>query len=319
MVFVHSTTPLSNAEIFTRLTNLRQHAFAPYSNYLVSCLVEIKIAENSYFYIGGVNVENDEHNRLSLHSEQNALASAITLLGEDTKFSKMWVMAAPANAEPDGNQEAGKACGHCRQIMMSLAKKDAEIYTVTLDGRFSEPDSFERKFLPDSFCERDLNLSAQPSHPVNLETWELLSKAKNLNETQIASILKKLSPHIINPKFQTSGITACLLKCSNGNYAAGVLVQDIAFLTTDAIFGAIGNAVTQFGYQDLKFDEIHLATSSLNPAELSSTEIEALSHGYASDKTIVNFYTPEGQHASFTLMECKNARNEKLNKLLTKG
>ena len=150
-LFIRSQKPLSQHEIFTNLKELRSHARAPYSNYLVASIVEIKISDNSFFYVSGVNVENDEHNRLSIHSEQNAISNAVTLLGKNTKFTKIWVMAAAGDAVPEEKQKAAKPCGHCRQIMVSLAQRGAEIYVVSLNGESSSPDSFEKQFLPGTF------------------------------------------------------------------------------------------------------------------------------------------------------------------------
>lgn len=319
-LFIRSNTPLSQTEIFENLKELRSHAVAPYSNYHVASIVEIKLQENLFYYTSGVNIENDAHNRLSMHSEQNAIASAITLLGENTKFSKIWIMAAPANASSVDAQNAGKSCGHCRQIMMSLAVFGAEIYAVTLDGKFLLPDSFEKQFLPDGFSERDLNLSSSNStikifNSQKFQAWDIINETQNLTNHEIARYLKILSPHIISKNFQTSAITACIIKCNNSRYAAGVLMQDIAFLTTDAIFAAIGNAVTQFGNKNLCFDEIYLASDNLHPAQFTFAEIEVLSRHYVHQKTVVHFYTSTKQ-ASYTFLECKQACNEKIDQQL---
>lgn len=163
--FYRVTKPLTKDEIFNKLKELRDYSVTPFSDYHVAAIVEVKINDNLYFYTSGVNIEIDEHNRLSMHGEQTAVANALTLLGGDTKFSKLWIMAAPADAAPDEKQKAGKSCGHCRQILMSLAAPNAEIYVVTLDGRFSEPDSFEKQFLPDGFSERDLDLTTPSPKP----------------------------------------------------------------------------------------------------------------------------------------------------------
>jgi cytidine deaminase len=321
-LFLHSTHPISQSEIFNTLKELRNHAVAPYSDYHVAAIAEIKINKNSYFYTSGVNIENDEHNRLSMHSEQTAIANAITLLGGDTKFSKIWIMAAPANSTQEEKQKAAKSCGHCRQIMMSLAARGAEIYVVTLDGRFAPPDNFEKQFLPDGFSEQDLNLPPANSNSrttffnsFKLQAWEIINRSTNLTHAEIEKYLKILSPHIISNKFQTSPITACIVKCNNARYAAGVLMQDIAFLSTDAIFAAIGNAITQFSNKHLRFEEIHLASNQLHPAQLTLTEIEALSR-YAHEQTVVHFHIIGKQHASYTLIQCKQARNEAVDQLL---
>lgn len=319
-----TNAPLSQPDIYKLLKKLRLHAASKYSNYSVASIAEIKKSNDLYFYSSGVNVENDEHNRLTIHAEQNAIATAVTLLGSTTTFSNLWIMAAPVNATPnDTSNIAGKSCGHCRQILVSLAERDAEIYTVTLDGRFGSPDSFERNFLPDCFSENNLNLSSEGLSKNSMDesskiaAWDIVQDAKKLNIDEIANYLKLLSPHIISDAFKTSSITACILKCNKGGYAAGALVQDIAFLTTDAIFSALGNAVTQFGQENLRFDEIHLLSSSLEPNQLSLAEIETLSFRYTHRNTQVYFHTQDGQYSCFTLLECMNARTHKVEQLLS--
>jgi cytidine deaminase len=331
-LLIRSSKPLSQSEIFENLKKLRAHSVTPLSHYNVSALVEIKLGENDYGYVGGVNIEHGQHNRLSPHSEQSAIMNAISLFGGNTKFSKIWIMAAPEDALPDPTQKAGKSCGHCRQLMISLAKPRAEIYTVTLDGRFlSPPDTFEKNFLPDPFSERDLEFPsadadshslADPSffNSPKLQAWKIIHESNELTPDQIAKYLRLLSPHIINKKFQTSPITACIAQCHDGDrdyYAIGVLVQDIAFLTTDTIFSVICNATVQASNQkNLRFNQIHLASSTLDPAQLTFTEIETLAHRYAHNKTLVHFYTPDGQHASYTFKECKHASEVKVDKML---
>ena len=324
-LFTLSDQPLSQSSIFQMLTEVREHSFCPFTNYKVGAVLEVQLSDNLYFYTYGLNVEDNSHNRLSLHSEQNALARMISLLGGDAKFSSLWVMAAPADAVPDPTQQPSKSCGHCRQIMISLAQSMEEIYAVTLDGRFSSPpDNFEEgEFLPDAFSEKNvnpdslkLNSNAALVHiHSKLELWKTFAEPRNLTEDQLQKCLKKLSPHIIDADYQTSPITACIVKSNNGYYTPGVLVQDIAFLTTDTIFAAIGGAVTRFGAENLVFDEIHLASSELNPEQLTSAEIEALTLGhYAHDQTKVHFYTAD-QHACYTFEQCRRARSEMLNRI----
>lgn len=92
---IRSTTPLSQSDIIRQLQNLREHSLIDSSHYAVSAIIEIKLDDNTYAYVSGVNIENHEHNRLSMHAEQNALATAQTLLGGNIRFSKVWVMGAP--------------------------------------------------------------------------------------------------------------------------------------------------------------------------------------------------------------------------------
>lgn len=313
-LFTLSVEPLPQTVIFAMLKKVRLNAYTPLSHYQVATVVEVKRNENLYFYISGVNIENDEHNRLSMHSEQNALVNTLTLLGGNTQFSNLWVMAAAADAVPDATQKPAKPCGHCRQIMLSLAQPNARIYAVTLADQFSF-DSFEQQFLPEAFSEKDLNVPVKNStlavsgvDAAQLQMVEILNDSGELPTDTIRRYLQTLSPHIINKEFQTSPITACIVKCHNGRYAMGVLVQDIAFLTTDAVFAVIGNAITQFGSKDLRFDEMHFATNTVHPAQLTFAEIETLSHRYVREDTILHFYTAQ-EHASYTFKECLQARH----------
>lgn len=321
-LFTLSEKPLSQDTIFKMLTDVRNNALAPFSNYKVGAVVEVSLSENLYFYTSGVNVEDHSHNRLSLHGEQNALANAITLLGGHTEFSSLWVMAAAVDAVPDPNQIAGKSCGHCRQIMVSLAQPGAQIYAVTLDGRFtSPPDNFEAgQFLPDPFSEKDLNPQSPNSNlhtsSINfhreLQAWEVFNQSNKLSADKIKEYLQRLSPHIINQNFQTSPITACIARCNNGYYAPGVLMQDVAFLTTDAIYAVIGNAVRRFGGENLRFDEMHIISNDSQPGQFTSAEIESLTFGgYTHDQTMVHFYTPD-QHTVYSFEQCRHARSKLL-------
>lgn len=314
--FVRSLVPLIQDEIFKTLSEIRRHSWSPSTNFQVATLVEVK-KDNFFYYIAGVNIENEEHHRLSMHSEQDALANAMTLLGGDTKFSQMWIMAAPGNATPDQELKVGKACGHCRQIMINFAEPNAKIFMVGLDGTLGEPDSFENNFLPDAFSEKSLNLAPmnksgfpQFFNTTKLKPWDILNES-SLDIIQTRSYLQVLTPHIITHNLQTSPITACIIKCNNGRYVAGVLKQDIAFLTTDAIYAAIGMAITQFGNndKDLRFDEIHCFSTATHATQLSFSEIETLSHHYAHNETRVHFYTIDNQFAEYSFLECINGRS----------
>lgn len=308
-LFIHSHEPLTSANIVQQLHLLRAHASAPLSDYHVAAIAEVDWPEEGFFYTFGVNVEIAHHNRLGIHGEQNAIVSALTTFGSKTKFTKVWIMAAPANASSDAPPKPGKSCGHCRQIMVSLAAPNAEIYAVALNGQFLAPDSFENGFLPDAFSEHDVPteiIANQRSRMTKqkLAILERVNAIQPFTENEIVMWLKSLTPHIISPNFQTSPITACILQCNYQGYAAGVLVQDVAFLTTDAVFAAIGNAITRFGNSDLEFTAIYLTSANTSPAQFSATEIQVL-NSYINDTTAVSIYTPNGESASYRFSECR--------------
>ena len=117
------------------------------------------------------------------------------------------------------------------------------------------------------------------------------------------SIHKKfhvLEPLILDEKFMTSAVTACLLKLSNGHYAPGVLVQDIAFLTLDAVYSAIAVAITEHG-QNIEIVEVHVYGEKIaTTLELSGQE-QVLLHRYMKPGTFVYQYNKDGlvAHHSF--------------------
>jgi hypothetical protein len=135
----------------------------------------------------------------------------------------------------------------------------------------------------------------------------------------LQKILFALSPHIVSERFMTSPVTACILKCRDKGFAAGVLMQDIAFLSTDAIFSALGNAITRFGHLNLHIDEIYLAATGLEPTVFSYAEIELLNRYVASADTPVYLYSRDGEKSNYSFMECKNAANMRMNNTLYNG
>jgi hypothetical protein len=213
------------------------------------------------------------------------------------------------------NHSAGKSCGHCRQIMMSLAEAHAIIQTVTLSGEFLPADNFESGFLPDAFSEREVFEQGRLSISNKISSLHVpydllkLPVKHDPHDGALQKILLALSPHIISKKFVTSPVTACILKCRDKGFAAGVLMQDIAFLSTDAIFAAIGNAITRFGHPNLHIDEMHLASLRLEPAVFSYAEIELLSRYVRNTSTTVYLYSRDGEKSNYSFMACKNAAN----------
>ncbi|MCC2667248.1 MAG: hypothetical protein K0S63_1164, partial [Gammaproteobacteria bacterium] len=281
-LFVRSKEPLSQDEIFTTLLELRHHAVVPLSNYRVSTLVHYQ-KWGLNIYVPGFNKE-EEHlpNRFSSHGEQSAIGYGSVVMG-DEKIHAVYIMAAPGDAVPDPNQKPGKSCGHCRQIMLSLAEKGVKIYVVALDGRFFPPDSFygvEKPFLPDPFNQQDLDLQADfdsnpdsDIDPSRLQAWHILTEARNLPDEIIKEYLLTLKPHWVDKRFKTSPLEACVAECDDG-YAAGVLLQDVAFLTTETSFVTVNNAIIQYGQENLSFNKIYIVSDTLDPAKLFTFDIE---------------------------------------------
>lgn len=214
-------------------------------------------------------------------------------------------------------------CGHCRQLLISCAANDAEIHPVTVNGKIGSPLKLN-DLLPHAFSERDLEISGDKTK--NQETsarsnnspalfnipkipiTTMLTESSNLDSSEILKYLRCISPHIIDEKFKTSSIRTCIIKLDNPTcYIPGTLVQDIAFLTTDAIFTAMGHAITRFGADKLNIAEIYFYGDSLQPSQLCGSEIQHLGRFVKRDIP-VHFYATTGERKSYTFSECLQAK-----------
>lgn len=328
-----SPTTISDDNITEMLQQLRKNALIDSSHFAVAAIVEIRLKNGSYAYVSGVNAENEEHNKLGLHGEQNAIAAAQTFFGGKVKFSEAWVMGAPDTIHKGSDHflanNAVKPCGHCRQILLSMSTDKADVYSVSVNGKVFAPDTLA-ELLPKAFSERDLGTQAEteteeqasksnPSmlYSSNLQYFptELLLQTTHLNDKVIQSYLRSIKPHIINEQHKTSPIDTCILKIKSGNsihYVPGALIQDAAFQTTDTIFTAMGMAVTQFG-KNFELEEVYLHSKSLSPTQLSSAETEYLVRFTNKDIPIKAFkINGNGENASFTLDDVITAKSSRL-------
>ncbi|MGE3920689.1 MAG: cytidine deaminase, partial [Gammaproteobacteria bacterium] len=279
------------------------------SHFAVAALVEVQLDENAYVYVGGVNVENREHNRLGLHAEQNAIAAALTLFGEPCLFTNIWIMGAPDNVETNSDSPLANnfvmPCGHCRQILMSFLSADANVFSITLNGEISEPFQLDY-LLPKAFSERDLGdlTNSYQAKQNTIDFSALLSDPSHKDQEKIFQYLNSIQSHIIHVDFKTSGTTACLIKLNSGYYIPGALIQDIAFLTTDAVFASIGLAITSFG-KDIQIEAIYLLG---NPSELTSSEIQLI-YRLSNPDIFVHLFSKDGVCKVLKLSEYINNLN----------
>ncbi len=315
-VLIKSSTALSQNEIIKWLLDLRTHPSIDQSGFAVTAVAESKVGEQ-YLYAAGVNVENSEHNRLGMHGEQTALMILQAYTAGVGKFSRIWIMAASKSTivgsdDPKANIFV-TPCGHCRQILHALSTDGSEIYAVSCNGVVSKAYK-PTDLLSEAFSEKNLSLSsdltsskvALPCKTIPSFDQSFLGDPKRDLSDVIFDNFQLLLPHIIDTAFQTSPISAVMLKLPKNIYVPGVLVQDIAFLTTDAIFAAFAHAVTQFGAENLEIKEIHLYSVKeykKDQALLTGSEINLLRR-YSANHTPVYFYGKHGFQYQRTLKDC---------------
>lgn len=104
-----------------RLVKLLDNAYAPYSNFHVSCLVEMKDGK----LIPGVNVENASYGA-SICAERNAITTAIALGYKKGDFKNIFIMVS--------GEKLSMPCFMCRQVIVELFDKDGEIILVGKNG-----------------------------------------------------------------------------------------------------------------------------------------------------------------------------------------
>lgn len=312
-IFSHYVEALSQEKIVQQLRELRQNALIDSSHFAVAAIIEIKDEHGHFAYVCGVNVENSEHNRLSLHAEQNAIAAAQSLFGDNFTVSRAWIMGAPddvivGSQHPLANNFI-KPCGHCRQILLGFSTPETHIYSVAVNGRIEEPKRLDT-LLPDAFETNDLHHDAHSCKKnmgrLNTNIPNLPSLGQELNSGQIRAAFRSMMPRMVDTRFSTSDTQACIIKVIDKKgfcqYVQGALVQDIAFLTTDAIFSGIGLAVTRLGGQ-FAIKEIHLYGQNKPPFRLSGSELEHLAR-FATAETILMYHTPETSSNAFSLKQC---------------
>ncbi|QBQ07901.1 cytidine deaminase [Spiroplasma gladiatoris] len=129
--------------VFEELNELKNNAYAPYSNFKVSCIIYLK----NGIKIKGVNVENAAYNP-TICAERNALPQMIAqgYNKDDVEYFALYT---------DSNK-LGSPCGTCRQTMIELLNKNQSVWIFNKKGFLKE---FKvEDFLPFSFSNDDLSI-----------------------------------------------------------------------------------------------------------------------------------------------------------------
>lgn len=118
----------------------RNHAYAPYSNFLVGAAV---LAENGQIY-QGCNVENASYGLCNC-AERTAIFKAIS--EGNRKINAMAIVADTAGAVAP--------CGACRQVMSEFCDQDTKFYLTNLHGAVEEWTMDQ--LLPGAFSSSDMD------------------------------------------------------------------------------------------------------------------------------------------------------------------
>jgi cytidine deaminase len=122
---------MDTAKLIASATEVRRHAYAPYSNFAVGAALLTKSGK----VFTGCNVENLSL-RLTVCAEEAAVAAAVA--NGEKEFVAVAVVA--------DSKEPAMPCGGCRQVLAEF-NPTMEVITSTIDGR-------EEKFRLDDLLPR---------------------------------------------------------------------------------------------------------------------------------------------------------------------
>ncbi len=104
-----------------KLIKLLDNAYAPYSNFHVACIVEMKDGK----LVPGVNVENASYGA-SICAERNAITTAISLGYKKGDFKNIYIMVS--------GKKLSMSCFACRQVIVEFFDTDSEIILMGKNG-----------------------------------------------------------------------------------------------------------------------------------------------------------------------------------------
>lgn len=103
------------------LNKLLNNAYAPYSNFLVGAIVEMKDGK----FVPGVNVENASYGA-TICAERNAITSAIAMGYKKGDFKAIYIMVS--------GDKLSMPCFICRQVIIEFFDLDSKIILIGKNG-----------------------------------------------------------------------------------------------------------------------------------------------------------------------------------------
>ena len=123
------------------LKELMKNSYAPYSNFRVAAIVEMKDGK----FFGGVNVENAAYGS-GICAERSAILSAISAGYKKGDFERIYLMLE--------NGKFGWPCMACRQVILEFFERDKFITSVDADGNMESHTVSE--LCPYPFTDEDM-------------------------------------------------------------------------------------------------------------------------------------------------------------------
>lgn len=123
------------------LLKLLNNAYAPYSKFNVSAIIETKDGK----FIPGVNVENASYGA-TICAERNAITTAISMGYKKGEFKNIYIMVS--------GDKLSMPCFMCRQVITEFFDKDSGIILVGKNGEIEKHTVSE--LCPYPFDETDL-------------------------------------------------------------------------------------------------------------------------------------------------------------------
>ena len=123
------------------LLKLLNNAYAPYSKFNVSAIIETKDGK----FIPGVNVENASYGA-TICAERNAVTTAISMGYKKGEFKNIYIMVS--------GDKLSMPCFMCRQVITEFFDKDCGIILVGKNGEIEKHTVSE--LCPYPFDETDL-------------------------------------------------------------------------------------------------------------------------------------------------------------------
>ena len=123
------------------LIKLLDKAYAPYSKFHVSAIVETKDGK----FIPGVNVENASYGA-TICAERNAITTAVSMGYKKGDFKNIYIMVS--------GEKLSMPCFMCRQVVVEFFDRDSEIILM---GKNGEVEKYKvSEICPYPFDETDL-------------------------------------------------------------------------------------------------------------------------------------------------------------------